>query len=118
MKRLTIFLMAFFILVSVQFSSSAGSEICLSPKDSLKGVESFSVLVEGLSESAKSIGLSEQLIQSKVELQLRKNGLPVVDEEAKLDNHGEPGDGGEYLYVNITLVRLVDFGFFAYAINV
>ena len=107
MKRVTVLIMAFVILALMQGSSSALD------KESLKDVESFNVLVEDLHESAKSIGLSERLIQSKVELQLRKNGLPVVDEETKSDSFGKPGEGCEYLYVNLNFGK-TDSGYFAY----
>ena len=113
MKRVTIFLMVFVLLASVQGVLNAADDVS---KITLEGVESFFIGVEYLSEDAKNLGLSRELIQSKVEVQLRKDGLPVVDEATKDESLKKPGYGGEYLYVQITAAKL-DSGYFAFYID-
>ncbi len=46
---------------------------------------------------ARKIGLTRQLIQSKVELQLRRNGITPTTAEASLEL-------GYYLYINVNVI--------------
>ena len=55
------------------------------------------VIVESLSEDARQIGLTKQLIQSKVELQLRRNGITPTTIEIGVEL-------GYYLYINVNAV--------------
>lgn len=62
-------------------------------KESLKGIKSFHVVVESLEEE-KAAGLTEDQIQTDVELRLRSLGLKVVD-SPKVDG---------FLYVDVHIV--------------
>ena len=59
------------------------------------------VVVEGLPDDAKKLGLSEETIQTDVELKLRLAGMRVVTEQ-----EGLKLTGGPHLYVNVNVVGL------------
>ncbi len=82
--------------------------------DTLRGVKSFTVLVEALSADFIDDGLTVEQITTDVELRLRKAGLPVVD--ASLKDHaflhikltGLKGDDGTYAYgLSVSFMQLV-----------
>jgi hypothetical protein len=93
-KRLAIIILATAILVTF-VSSSWASDTTLS-RGTLKGITAVSVLVEELDEAAKKWGLSQEDIQTDVELKLRQAGLRVVTFEEQLKLPGMPS-----LYVSI-----------------
>lgn len=64
----------------------------------LKGIDAIAVLVEYLPTGAKTVGLTEEAIQTDVELKLRLAGIRVVTEQAIVALPGSP-----YLYVRVTL---------------
>ena len=64
----------------------------------LKGIGTVFVAVEPLPDGAKVLGLSEDTIQTDVELKLRLAGMRVVTME-----EGKKVPGRPYLYVRITL---------------
>jgi hypothetical protein len=65
----------------------------------LKGITAVFVLVESLPDGAKKLGLSDETIQSDVELKLRLAGLRVVTVQEGLQVPGSP-----YLYVNLNVM--------------
>ncbi|MBT3193124.1 MAG: hypothetical protein HN341_11270 [Verrucomicrobia bacterium] len=64
------------------------------------------VVTEDLSDYAKEIGLTKELITNKVELQLRRNRIPVVTQK-------ESDASSVYLYVNVNVMRRA----FSYAVE-
>jgi hypothetical protein len=62
-------------------------------QESLREVGPVQVLIETLDEDATGIGLSEAGLQATVELQLRRNGVPLGAEVSR-----------PYLYVNVVVV--------------
>jgi len=65
---------------------------------SLYGVEGVYVLVENLHEDAKILGLSEDIVKTKVKLTLRSRGVRVLSEKEYLLS-----PDGPCLYVNINV---------------
>jgi hypothetical protein len=65
---------------------------------SLTGITAVSVLVESLPEGAKKLGLSEQTLQTDVELKLRLAGLRVATME---ENIKLPRNGNAFVYVDL-----------------
>jgi hypothetical protein len=64
-------------------------------RDTLRGITSIPVLIEQLNPDAMSHGLSENQLQTDVELRLRKAGLTVPNAVGS----------GPYLYVNVWLLK-------------
>lgn len=62
----------------------------------LKGVKTVYVLIEDLPDSTKTLGLSEDAIQTDVELKLRLAGIAVATQEETVDLPGRP-----FLYVEV-----------------
>jgi hypothetical protein len=62
----------------------------------LKGINTIFVDVEDLSESAKTLNLTKEAIQTDVELKLRLAGMRVVTLEQGVKLPGSP-----YLYINV-----------------
>lgn len=89
--------------VTKPFTVVKGAEIPqfvkASTPDVLKGLQGVSILIEGMSDDAKKIGLTKDRIQSATELSLRRNGVPVLTEEERLAKPGMPS-----LYVNVNVV--------------
>ena len=68
-------------------------------RESLKGIEGVGVVVECLRPEAKEGGLTEQQLQTDVELRLRKAGVRVISfEETPLRAPGSP-----FLYVAVNI---------------
>ncbi len=65
-------------------------------RENLKGLQGVFVLVEGIDKDAQNAGLSEDTIQTDVELRLRLAGIKVLTEAECLKTPGYP-----YLYVNL-----------------
>jgi hypothetical protein len=65
---------------------------------SLKGISAVFVWVEPLPSGAKELGLSEEIIQTDVELKLRLAGMRVVKQEEGVKLPGSP-----YVYVRVTV---------------
>jgi hypothetical protein len=65
---------------------------------SLKGISALTVLVEELPYSAKNLGLTDDAIQTDVELKLRLGGLRVVTQGEALAVPGMPT-----VYIRITV---------------
>ena len=63
------------------------------------------VIVENISADAKAIGLTKELITTKVELQLRRNGVLVGTED-------DAAESGMFLYVTCGVTDI------AYALNI
>lgn len=74
-------------LMVASFASAADSGLVVP-----RGTKVY-VLVEDINDSANKIGLTEELIINKVELQLRRNGVPVGTKADSLVDR-------MYLYVN------------------
>jgi hypothetical protein len=62
----------------------------------LRGLKGVKVVVEGLDPDMKEAGISEEKIQTKVELRLRTSGIKVLSETERLQTPGQP-----YLYLNL-----------------
>jgi hypothetical protein len=89
----------FVITCSFLFQTVSAQEISSSNGLEVKEPEGIFVLVEGLSDDAKEIGLYESRIKNKVELRLRQADINVVSREENLDKGYD-----YYLYVNILVV--------------
>ena len=72
------------------------------------GDRNIRIVVESLYENAHQFGLSEELIQAKVELQLRKHGLKGTNESR----------GNGFLYINVITVENAFCVFVSYARHV
>jgi len=90
----TISLMTMFLIgVSSSSVPAQGDKISTA---SLKGITAVSVVVEGLPEGAKVLGLTEETIQTDVELKLRLAGMQVV-----APKEGIKLLGGPFVYVRV-----------------
>jgi hypothetical protein len=79
---------AFVLLVSgVAYGQTTSRE---EGRQSLRGVGSIEVIVADLASDVTGIGLSESELQALVELQLRRNGVPVGPNNVK-----------SYLYISL-----------------
>lgn len=90
--------MKIFILVLLTFLVSGFASAADSGLEVKPGTKVY-VLTERLDENARAIGLTEDLIASKVELQLRRNGIPV-------GTQNDYAVSGAYLYVNIGVTKV------------
>jgi hypothetical protein len=80
-------------------------------KDTLKGLQSVYVVVESFESEVEKYGLTEQQIQTDVELRLRQNGIRVLSQQEWLSSAMN-----SYLYVNVGIVRVEDFPLVSYNI--
>jgi hypothetical protein len=69
-------------------------------RTTLKGLSAIYVVVEQLSESARSLGIEARSIQSDVELRLVQAGMNVVPQE-----EGKQLPGRPFLYIRITVTK-------------
>jgi hypothetical protein len=67
---------------------------------SLVGLKGVYILIVGLGPENEYFGLTEQQLQTDVELQLRRNGIKVLSRHEWTETPGLP-----YLYVNLNAVR-------------
>ncbi|MBI4777981.1 hypothetical protein HY792_03550 [Candidatus Desantisbacteria bacterium] len=74
MKKLII--LGFLSMVIIQNVWAFGEE-------SLRGIKTVQVFVEGLNENDKQDGLSENRLRTDVEIRLRQNGIEVVKDTAE-----------------------------------
>jgi hypothetical protein len=65
----------------------------------LRGLQGVNVVVEVLDPDMKEAGISEEMIQTKIELRLRTSGIKVFSEQERLEIPGRP-----YLYLNLNSV--------------
>ncbi|MFH1370489.1 MAG: hypothetical protein ABII09_04305 [Planctomycetota bacterium] len=65
-------------------------------RDVLNGLREIYVIVEYIEPEVEKKGLIKQVIETDVELELRKYGIKVVSEEESLKK-----PGGSFLYVNV-----------------
>lgn len=96
MKKLII--LGFLSMVIIQNVWAFGEE-------SLRGIKTVQVFVEGLNENDKQDGLSENRLRTDVEIRLRQNGIKVVKDTAE-----------SYLYLDV-LVLKHDIGIYVYNIK-
>lgn len=89
--RLAIVALLLFAVTDIASAEEIGTGLEMPPGTRLD------VAVEKPNADAKKIGLSEQLIRSKVELQLRRNGVEVGTKEDYLKSKA-------YFYVRCTVV--------------
>ena len=85
----------------------------ISEKDTLKGLQGVSVLIESLDSGKEKYGLTTQQMQTDVELRLRQNGIKVLSNKEMYAAPGMP-----YLYVNVNLVITEDSPIAGYSISV
>ena|SRR5665213_693769 len=71
-------------------------------RETLRGLNSFSVLVEELGQTALDLGLSVAQLRTATELRLRLAGIAIVSDEESADIPGAP-----YLYVNLLAIGKV-----------
>ncbi len=83
------------ILLLLLISAPAGAQSVSESGLETANYKSVAVLVEGLSAGARSIGLTEDRIQTRVELRLRSAGLTPGNDVRK---------NKAYLYVNVHVV--------------
>jgi len=78
----------------------------------LRGLGGASVIVEDMSEDAERDGLTRDVIQTDVELRLRKSGIPVLrgEEAEKMPNWPS-------LHVNVFTLKNEKLGFYAYHLS-
>ena len=72
-------------------------------RETLKGMSAVEVLVESLPDGAKVLGLTEESIQTDVELKLRLAGMRVLKPEEWTKTPGFP-----YLYVEVSVLAAKD----------
>jgi hypothetical protein len=91
----TIYLVTMLLMLLVAISSPAvrADDTALS-RATLKGITTVFVVVESLDDDARKIGLTEEAIQTDVELKLRLAGMGVA-------TNGVAVPGDTYLYVNV-----------------
>jgi hypothetical protein len=65
-------------------------------RDVLKGLTGVFVVVEAMRPEVEKIGLTSQVIQTDVELELRRFGIRVLSNDERMAMLGSP-----YLYVNV-----------------
>jgi hypothetical protein len=63
-------------------------------RESLRGIGPVHVVIETLNEDATGIGLSQAGLEAVVELQLRRNGVPLTETM-----------GFNYLYINVLVLN-------------
>jgi len=68
-------------------------------RNTLKGLQGVYVIVESLKPEVEKYGLTEQQLQTDVELRLRQNGIKVLSQQEWLSTPGRP-----WLYVNVNVV--------------
>jgi len=108
MKRLfTATLLLFFLQGSSQIISAQTAKV-----KSLRGLWGVGVLIEDLHPNAKKAGLTKSQLQTDVEVELRKAGIPVLTEDERLKTPGRP-----VLYVNVNSIDSSE-GFYVYNIKV
>jgi len=109
MKRLfAVTLLLFFLEGSNQIISAQTEEV-----KSLRGLQGVAVLVESLYPNTKKAGLTRSQLQTEVEVELRKAGIPVLTKDERWTAPGKP-----YLYVQVNSVALVGSLKGAYAFHV
>ncbi len=92
MKRLfAATLLLFFLDGSNQIISAQTAEV-----KSLRGLRGVSVIIENLGSAEEKIGLTRSQLQTDVEVELRKAGIPVLTDDKRRNTPGKP-----YLYVNL-----------------
>jgi hypothetical protein len=79
----------------------------------LRGVEGVHVLIEYLKPEVERAGLTRQRLQTDVELQLHRAGIPVLTKEERLRIPGAP-----YLYVSVQVLLKSDGLTTAYNIGI
>lgn len=87
--RLVALVAAFLLFAGDSYANSFGPQ-------NLIGLQGTGVIVENLAPEAGNLGLSKTVIQTDVELRLRKAGVKVLTEEESLETLGIP-----CLYVKI-----------------
>jgi len=63
----------------------------------LKGLKGVNVTAEDINPKMKTIGLTKEILQTDVELQLRRSGIRVLSEKEWFETENAP-----QLYINIT----------------
>ena len=82
-------------------------------RDALKGLEGVYVLIEPIRSEAQEDGLTEVLLQTDVELQLRKAGIKVLTKEECFKTPGAP-----YLYINVNTVKFKNLELYSFNIKI
>ena len=67
------------LLLALASGETAYGQSAEQQRDSLAGIGSVRVIIQPLSENGKAIGLREDGLKALVELQLRRNGVPVTE---------------------------------------
>ncbi len=82
-------------------------------RDALKGLEGVYVLIEPIRSEAQEDGLTDDLLQTDVELQLRKAGIRVLTKEECFETPGAP-----YLYINVNTVKFKNLELYSFNIKI
>jgi hypothetical protein len=101
------------LIITFGFVSSGPAQRISHTIESLRGIEGVMVAVEDLKPDIAGDGLSKEKIQTDVELKLRFAGITVLDENAWLNERGQP-----YLYVNINSNKNTGTGMYSFNISV
>lgn len=99
-----------FAVAAMLASATAWGEL-VHKEETLRGLSGVGVLVEDIKKKAEEKGLTEERVQTTVELELRKVGIKVLSEEQLSNTPGAP-----YLYINIHAV-VRDDGFVLHNIS-
>ena len=91
-------------------SGRAGAQDIEYSRATLRGLAGVRVLVENIDQDAQADGLTQQQLQTAVELQLRKEGIPVL---SMTQMPGTP-----YLYVTVTAHKDQRRSFYHYCFRV
>lgn len=81
-------------------------------REYLRGIGGVNVTIEKLNEGALEVGLTEEQLQTDVELRLRQSGIRVLTEKERLT-----APGGPFLYVNVNGHK-AESGLHAFGISV
>lgn len=69
------------VLMSLAVTVAFVSDVARAAGDSgtLRGIDKMSVLIEGLDSDSTNYGVTEQMLRTQVELELRRTGIKVVE---------------------------------------
>jgi len=99
-------------LTVFMWGTAVSAEMPARAKETLRGLQGVTVVIEPLLATTEHDGLSQQQLQSEVERQLQAAGIRVLNKEEWRQTPGAP-----YLYVNVAALKK-SYGLYAYSIEV
>ncbi|MFC1651204.1 hypothetical protein ACFL2X_06495 [Candidatus Latescibacterota bacterium] len=101
------------LVITLVFVSEGSAQRIKHNIESLRGLKGIMMAIEDLKPDIEEDGLSQEKIQTDVELKLRLAGIIVLDDNGWLNEPGQP-----YLYVNINSKKNNAAGIYAFNIGV